>query len=408
MNQETQSTNYKWIILITLFFSQVILSIGAYAWGPLGPYLKESLSLNSVQIGSFVSILYLAAVVVSIPSGMSVDRWGVKINLFICLMLMGGAMTFASFAKSYLSLITLIALSGVSYGMINPLASKGLNLWFDKNSRATAFGIRQMGVTLGGAIAGVLLIYLAQLKNWNLAVLSVGLVSIGIGIIGLFFYKNPPDGPESISIGGKEPSQKASITDLVKNRNLLLTCMVMALLGLGQTSISAFMVLYLKEHLNFPVILAGSFLTVTMISGGVGRVFWGVMSDKLFKGQRLPVMKIVCAVATVSSLAACFWIPRLSPFFFILVAICWGLSYLGFQGVATVLLVEASGPELAGRATGFGITIAWSGLALGPVIYGMIVSFGYPYAWLFVAITSFVAILLCQAIHETDVADSRE
>ena len=407
MNQEKQSTNYKWTILGTLFFSQVILSIGAYAWGPLGPYLKESLSLNSVQIGSFVSILYLASVIFSIPSGMSVDRWGVKINLFICMMLMGGAMTFASFANGYLFLITLIALSGVSYSMMNPLASKGLNLWFDKSLRATAFGIRQMGVTLGGAIAGVLLIYLAQMKNWNLAVLSVGLLSTGIGIIGLFFYKNPPDGPENVSIRGKELSEKTSIMDLVKNRNLLLTCLVMTLLCLGQSSISAFMVLYLKEYLNFPVILAGSLLTVTMISGGVGRVFWGMVSDRLFKGQRLPVMKIVCAVATVSSLAAFFWTPRLSPFLFILVAVCWGLSYLGFQGVTTVLLVEASGPELAGRATGFGVSIAWIGLALGPVIYGMLVSYGYPCAWLFVAITSFAAILLCQAIHETDVADSR-
>ena len=401
MNQAESRQGYSWVILNILFFSQVVLSLGAYAWGPLGPYIKESLSLNSVQFGSLTSTLYLTSVIVSIPAGMSVDRWGVKPVLLLCMMLMGISMISASFCGSYLPLIILLAFAGASYGMINPLASKGLTLWFDVGFRATAFGIRQMGVTAGGAIAGILLIYLAQLKNWNLAVLVVGLFAILIAVAAFFFYKESPNKDSDVSVSTKKTQKKASMVDLLKNRNLVLVCLLMALLCLGQSSIGAFLVLYLKEHLGFPALLAGTFLTITMIAGGLGRVVWGIVSDRAFKGRRLPVMRIICVLATISSLSACLWTQGVPKYLFVIIVALFGLSYLGFQGVAVVLMVEACGSELAGRATGFGVTIAWIGMVLGPVIYGAILHFGYPVSWLFVTITSGIGLLLSLAIHET-------
>ena len=408
MNQAESRHSYCWVILGILFFSQVVLSLGAYAWGPLGPYIKESLSLTSVQFGSLTSTLYLTSVMVSIPAGMSVDRWGVKPTLLLCMMLMGISMISASFCGSYLPLIILLAFAGASYGMINPLASKGLTLWFDVNFRATAFGIRQMGVTAGGAIAGVLLIYLAQLRSWNLAVLVIGLLAILIAVATFFFYKELPDKDSDVSVSAKKTQKKVSLVDLLKNRNLILVCLLMSLLCLGQSSIGAFLVLYLKEHLGFPALLAGTFLTITMILGGLGRVVWGIVSDRAFNGRRLPVMRIICVLATISSLSACLWTQDIPKYLFAIIVALFGLSYLGFQGVAVVLMVEACDPELAGRATGFGVTIAWVGMVLGPVIYGAILTFGYPVSWLFVTITSVVGLLLSLAIHETrsvDIAD---
>ena len=315
------------------------------------------------------------------------------------MLLMGTAMILAGFMDSYIWLLVLIVFVGVSYGMINPIASKGLTLWFDAKTRATAFGIRQMGVTAGGAIAGILLIYLARLKNWNLAVLVVGLLSVLIGIAGAMLYRELPAGKHE-PVAAKKSIPKMTIFDLVKNRNLLLLCLIMALLCLGQSSIASFMVLYLKEYLGLTAILAGSFLTITMICGGAARVFWGIVSDRLFNSRRLPVMKIICLLAAVSALAVFLYGPNLPSSFFVPIVVLFGFSYLGFQGVAVVLLVEVCGPELAGRATGLGVTIAWMGMVLGPVLFGAIVEAGYQFAWLFITITSSLSVLLCYTINE--------
>ncbi len=390
---------YAWVILSILFFSQLSLALGAYAWGPLGPFIKKSLSLSNVQFGSITSILYLISVVCSIPAGVSVDRWGVKINLFVCMLLMGTAMILASFMENYIWLLILVVFTGASYGMINPIASKGLTLWFDVKNRATAFGIRQMGVTAGGAIAGIFLIYLARLKNWNLAVLVVGLLSVLIGIAGAMLYKELP-AEKHEPVAAKKSIPKMTIFDLVKNRNLLILCLIMALLCLGQSSIASFLVLYLKEHLGLTAILAGSFLTITMICGGGARVFWGIVSDRLFNSKRLPVMKIICFLAALSALAVFMYDSNLPSSFFIPVVALFGFSYLGFQGIAVVLMVEVCGPELAGRATGLGITIAWVGMVLGPVVFGALAEAGYQFAWLFITITSSLSVLLCYTINE--------
>ncbi len=390
---------YAWVILSILFLSQLALALGAYAWGPLGPFIKKSLSLSNVQFGSITSILYLMSVICSIPAGISVDRWGVKINLIVCMLLMGTAMILAGFMESYIWLLVLIVFVGASYGMINPIASKGLTLWFDVKTRATAFGIRQMGVTAGGAIAGIFLIYLAKLKDWYFAVLVVGLLALLIGIIGYLFYKEAPADRIKPAIS-KKTTQKITILDLLKNKNLVLLSLIMTFLCLGQSSIASFMVLYLKEHLGLTAIIAGSFLTITMICGGAARVFWGIVSDRVFNGKRLPVMKIICFLATVSALAVFLYGSKLPPSFFIPVVVLFGFSYLGFQGVAVVLIVEICGHELAGRATGLGVTIAWIGMVLGPVIFGALAEAGYNFAWLFVTITSSCAVLLCYTVDE--------
>jgi len=402
MNQLKPAPGYRWVILALLFFSQMALSIGVYGWGPLGPYLKKNLLLTNIQIGSLTSTLYLSSVICGIPSGICTDRWGVKINLVICMMLMGFALIFAGFAHSYWFLIIMLAFAGASYGMINPLASKGLNIWFDTGLRATAFGIRQMGVTAGGAVAGILVIYLAQLKNWSFAVIVAGALAAVIGIISLVFYKEFPANRGRSAISANSSSKKMGLLDLLQNRNLLLTYLIMMLLCLGQSCICTFFVLYLKEYLQFPALSAGSFFTIIMISGGIGRVFWGLLSDKLFKSRRLPVMKIICIGATISALASFSWKPGWAPFLFIFVAICFGLSYLGFQGIAVVLMVELCGSELAGRSTGLGVTVAWMGMVLGPVIFGTALFSGYPFAWLLVSITSLASIFLCYALNEPE------
>ena len=399
MTEDKCQNQYAWVILGILLVAQIVLALSAYAWGALGPFMKEAFSLDNMKFGFITSILYLFSVICSIPAGVSVDRWSVKSNLIICMMLMGTAMILASFVSSYIYLLVLVVFMGASYGMINPIASKGLTIWFDVKNRATAFGIRQMGVTAGGAIAGILLIYLAGVRNWNFAVFTAGLFSVLTGILVCLFYKETPD--DKIEIEHvKKTSQKITLLDLLKNKNLLLTCLIMTLLCTGQSSIVTFFILYLKEDLGLTPALAGSFLAIAMICGGCARIFWGLVSDRLFSGRRLPVMKIICALAMVSALMIFLLGQNLPALFFIPIVAFFGFSYLGFQGVAGVLIVELCGAELAGRATGLGVTIAWIGMVLGPIVFGAIAEINYQLAWLFVTITSSLSVLLCYTIKE--------
>ncbi len=405
---QNSGKNYHWVILGVLLGSQVFMSMGAYAWGPLAPFLQDSLNLSLTEIGLITAALYMASVVVSIPAGFTVDRFGSRVNLLICLGVMGVAMMLMGLVNSYALLIAFTAFAGIGYGMINPVAAKGITQWFSTRLRATAMGIRQAGVTIGGAIGGVLLTVLAQAYDWHVAVMVVGAVMLVMVVVSFIFYKEsfakvPAATPTTSNSQSQiPPQQKLGFRSLVTERNLLLIAVIFMLLAMGQSSVGAFLVLYLNnEVVSFPVVLAGTCFTTAMIAGGVGRVGWGVVSDRLLGGKRKEVLLITCVIAICGSVGAAFLtegVPQWLPF---LVAIILGISYLGFQGVGVAFIVEISGPAMAGKATGLVVTVAWIGIVLGAPIFGAIAgNVGYFWGWIMLAATSGIAALLCLFLKE--------
>jgi len=149
ITQENQD-NYGWIILGILTMAQLVMSMGAYTWGPLAPVLRDEFNLSRAQIGTITSALYFASVIIAIPSGIAVDKLGARIMLIISLIIMGIPFAIMALAKSYLFFIVFAAVSGLGYGVINQLSTKGIMHWFSTRFRATAMGIKQTGVTLGG------------------------------------------------------------------------------------------------------------------------------------------------------------------------------------------------------------------------------------------------------------------
>ena len=139
VTQEKQNV-YPWVILGILTLAQLVMSMGAYIWGPLAPVLRDSFNLTRAQIGTITSALYFASVIIAIPSGLAVDRLGARIVLIISLFIMGIPFALMVFAKSYIYFIVFAAIGGLGYGMINQVSTKGIMYWFNTKLRATQVG----------------------------------------------------------------------------------------------------------------------------------------------------------------------------------------------------------------------------------------------------------------------------
>ena len=87
--------------------------------------------------------------------------------------------------------MALVSIAGLGYGMGNPVASKGLFLWFSQKTRGTAFGLRQAAVTIGGAAAGMLMVYLCQKFGPFVSLQIIALMIIFMMIFACFFYRHP-------------------------------------------------------------------------------------------------------------------------------------------------------------------------------------------------------------------------
>lgn len=391
-NQERQDS-YGWVILGIFTLAQLTMSIGAYAWGPLAPFLSKELGLTNTQIGSLSSILYLFSVIIATPSGFLVDRLGAKVMLVVCLGLMGISFGAVYGCNSYFLLAVLAGIAGLGYGILNQASVKGLMYWFTARFRGTALGVKQAGVTVGAAVGAVLLPFLTRCFSWQLAAALIGLLMLIIAGMAAFFYREIPLAKKEIALtpAAKKPGQMRKI---LKNPELLATIIVMPLLAGSQVCISTFLIKYLQDTNATSVVIAETCLVIVMIAATVGRVGWGVVSDRIFKGNRVITMLLICFLALVGAVGINFLPAKAGTELIFLYSVLLGLGFLGFHGVLMALVGEIAGTALAGAVTGIVVTISWAGIVILPLIFGTLVDhYGYFWGWLMVAAAALLGFL---------------
>ncbi len=394
-----------WLMLWILVIAQFAMSIGAYAWGPLAPYLIDAFEINRTQIGLITSAIYVVATVIAIPGGMLVDRFGSYYSLIICLLFSAVPFSLMGLFDNYSALIVLAGISGIGYGLINQASTKGLIQWFPPQQRATVMGIKQTGVSLGAAAAAVSFPIISHYFGWQVSLTGIGLGMLLLAGIAFFFYKDKPEAPAEESIDNSNTATPPPTTAVKKNpfslvwnnKRLMIVIGIFPFLAFAQICITSFLLLYLTEERDMSIAMASSCLTITLIGGTLGRLVWGTLSDRFFNSQILKACILLSAIGLVAALAITF-APRGTPLFiFYIISALIGFALIGWNAALMTLVAELAGLENVGSVMGVAITIGWTGIFIAPPIFGFVAdTAGYTSSWLLVsgcALISFVGFL---------------
>ena len=387
---------YAWVILGCLVLAQLVMSIGAYAWGPLAPYLVDELGITRAQVGLLTSVLYLVAAVAATPLGFMVDRWGARVMLIFSLAVMGAAFLAMSKSGAYWIVLALSGLAGVGYGAINQISVKDLSVWFDASFRATALGIRQAGVTVGAALGAVLLPLVAVNGGWQGGAAFTGLVILLTAALSGAIYRDTRSGPPGEAAkAGRTGIDRVNVVAELRKPELMVNMLVVPLLAGGQAAIGTFLIIYLQEMELFgSEVSLGSFLTTVMVAGTLGRIGWGVVSDRLLSGDRIKTMIIISLTGLIGSAGMIGLHKGVSPLLVYLLAALMGTGFLGFHGVLFACLAEFIDSRRAGSVTGVMVSVSWAGIVIMPVIFGALADYaGYRWGWLMLAATSLLSMI---------------
>jgi len=364
-------------IIVLIMVAQTVVNVGPLGVPAVASLIRADLALSLAQAGSFLSMYYIGPALISLPAGTLVDRWGVKRMLIFGQVLTAVGLLLASTAHSYLTFIVLLIAAGFGYGVLNPTSTKAVMAWSPPAHRATLVGFKQVGLPLGGMLGAALLPALALALGWRIALVISALVIAAGAIASVLVYHDPPD----LVLPAATPSTRGTVMSVLTSRDLWLLSLAAGVFAAMQTVWMSYLVLYLQGVVGLTLLVASRFLALAQLGGMLGRVFFGLLSDRLFgERRRMPLvlagigstactLLILATGAGASTLA----LAVLTAFF--------GVVGIGWNGVQHTWLAELAGPRAAGTAVGLGLALSSAGVTLGPLLFGYVLQETGSYLW---------------------------
>jgi MFS family permease len=383
--------SFRWIILGLITFSHIIGAAAQYGINTLAPFYQDELGLSRAQVGLFFSAFYLAMTGASFGAGWLADRWGVRRMISQGHLFLGVCTVVAALSPSFVWACASFFLAGLGYSFLNPASSVGVMNWFHRDERATAMGTKQTGVPGGGVLAAVLAPSLVLVVGWRGALAALGVINV---LFAFVFSSSWREARQEVTDSFEPESAASAEPGSRMYRALLPVSVATAIYLVGQMVLITYLPLYLKDAMGFSAYWSSLALALTQGGAMIGRVGWGVVSDRLFGGRRKVVLLLIGSLSALLVTALSF-LSRDSSYYLLLpILFLAGVCLVGYQGVSYALIGEIAGKARTGAGLGMMITINAACATLGTPLFGYIVdrTGSYPVGWRVLAATLAVGI----------------
>ena len=311
INTEETADRYRWIILGVLWVTYIVVFLNRLSVGPLAPFFKDDLGITSTKVGLVMSAAAFGYMLSMFPIGWLVDRIGARLPMVAGELIAGACMLGLFFVTSYTGLLTLMFVTGLGCGFLLPATSQGVIVWFPLRERATVMGLKQTAVNIGGIITAATLPTVALALGWRYGFLFLGILAIAIGAIALILYKDSPISATG-SVGSAAADDAVPLLEIIKSREIWLLALCGFCMTWVEMALIAHLVLYLTEVLLFGVVAAGGLLAMTEVAGAVARPGGGLLSDRVFGGNRKKVFALMAGTTSIMCLIVGLFAPHLS------------------------------------------------------------------------------------------------
>lgn len=387
----------RWVVLAVALGIQAATSIIATSLAVLLPFVKADFHLTFAEAGLVVNFAYIAGFFSFALVGWAVDSYGDRTMLVIGGVLTGVAAIACGLAPSFLALLGTLVVMGVGLAMPTPAGSFAVRSAFPFRLHGMVMGLRQTAFPLGGFLAALILPPIAVRAGWRPAVVAAGSFSVVVAIACLGFYRSAQRGRVQAA------SHRGGLFSVL-TRDLVITSIGSLFLVAGQICLITYLVAYLIRDQGLTVATAALYLALAQLAGVVGRVLWGVVSDRLLAGSRRKAMLLAAGSGALGCLAIAILpggVPL--PLLALLILIC-SIGTIGWNGVQISYLSELAKPGMEGRSVGLGLMIQQPGILVGPYIFGWVVDTtgAFRPAWFLLAGFLGVAVLIVSVAREKD------
>lgn len=355
-------------LLVTLMI-QALASLVVFTPPVLAPIAHDEFGVAASSVGIGTALIYVSAAVAALLSSHAIARHGALRVSQLCLALISVGLLLIVSANLWLATLGTLVI-GAGYGAITPSSSTILADRAPANLRAFIFSVKQTGVPLGGAVAGLLVPLLMLAFGWKWAAVLIALSCL------LFVVLVEP---ARKSVDGDRRTLRSVGLDIFSPLRLVLadrSLRIMALASLTfsgmQMCLGSYLVVFLHDKVGFGVATAGFALSTAMFAGIIGRLFWGWVADRWVN----PIVVLTFLGVTMSGAAFAMALAQESwslSLVFALSAV-YGMTAVGWNGVYLSEVARLAPAGSAGAATGASLFMTYAGVVALPALFWVIVA----------------------------------
>jgi MFS family permease len=359
---------------------QTLVSTAVYCAPVMAPVAAPLLGVAPAAVGYFVTAAYIGSMIGTVSAGGWVARFGPmrvsQAGMLLC------ACGLAIAATGAIPAVLLGAvLIGLGYGPATPASSVILARTAPPGRLALTFSVKQTGVPLGTAIAGVAIPALVLTWGWQGAAAAIGAVCalFALAISPLshrYDRERDPAAPVSLR------SAFAPVPLVLRERRLAVLALTSFVYGGAQITLVTYLVAFLTESFALSLVVAGLVLSASQLASVAGRIAWGIVADRLLSRRAtLGMLGIGMGLTAFTALAARPDWPLWALFLF---ATALGATAVGWNGVFLAELTRLAPQGRIGDVTGGSAFFTFLGVVTMPPLFYLVLeatsSYGLAYA----------------------------
>ena len=363
----------RWWIVWTLFGSTSINYISRQTFSVLSPMIATQYHLSHGDLAKIIGAFQLSYAFTWLVGGIFLDAVGTRIGLALAVIWWSAVNIAMGFCSSVAGFAAMRFMLGIGEGLNWPGASKTVAEWFPNEERSMAVAIFDSGSSVGGAIAAIVIPWIAIRYGWRLSFIFSG--ALGFLWLGVWLYvyhplkQHPRVSKEETALiqAGQQRSFSIEGKDFWRWIHLLKDRKVWGIvLGRALTDpIGWFYVFWLPQYLSdargFSLKQIALFAWMPFVASDIGNFTGGFLSGYLVR-RGMTVFRArfwVCVVSCIPILAG---IPaaRVDSASSALILICFALwGYSSWSTMGLTLPSDLFPQEVVGTVTGL------SGFAAG-------------------------------------------
>ena len=369
---QDRGINYGWVMVLVVF---VLSGLAFGSMASISVFLKP-VSLEFGWTRGQTSFAYTVAsfssAVFGIIWGQVADKFGTRWFGFVGAICMSLTLFLLSGMDSVFQFYLLYFLFGAmgSALLFSPLYAN-VGFWFKENP-GLALGLAASGGAIGQAFIPHISGLLIESLGWKSAYMNLAFIYITIALPISFLIKESPWRISARSDDNQDDryfvlSEKEVVSWISLAVIFCCICMAIPIMHLVP----------LLTDQGFSLEFATSVLMVLMVSGAFGRIFGGILGDRI---GALPGYILMSLGQTIFVI----WFPNLiSPTIIYIIAALFGFTYSGVMSsilVCTRMMVPANYGARAMSLTSF---FGWIGMGLGGFLGGYFFDIYGDYNWAF-------------------------